>query len=84
MLLKHIEEKTIILFVNACILGCRVGFGISIYHTSIWFFSQFQSYIFLWKLKMVQSSKNDDMISENACEVFKNDVMEKNVCKNVK
>jgi hypothetical protein len=26
---------------------------------------------------MVQSSKNENMISENACEVFMNDVMEK-------
>jgi hypothetical protein len=25
---------------------------------------------------MVQSSKNENMISENACEVFMNDVME--------
>jgi hypothetical protein len=27
---------------------------------------------------------NENLISENACEVFMNDVMEKNVCKNVK
>jgi len=75
MFLKNIE-KTINIFVNVCILGYRVGFGVSIYHTSIWFFPPFQNCIFLWKLKMVQSSENENMISENACEVSRNDVME--------
>jgi hypothetical protein len=76
MLLKNVEEKTIKFFVNVCILSYWASFGVSIYHTSIWFFSPFQSCIFLWKLKMVQSLKNENMISENACEVFRNDVME--------
>jgi hypothetical protein len=43
MLLKNIEEKTINIFVNACILGYRAGFGVSIYHTSIWFFLHFKT-----------------------------------------
>jgi len=30
----------------------------------------------MWKLKMVQSFENENMISENAFEVFRNDVME--------
>jgi hypothetical protein len=33
---------------------------------------------------MAQSSSSGDMISENAFEVFKNDVMEEEFCKNVK
>ncbi len=76
MTLKHIREKTKNIFVNACILIYRASCRVSIYHTSIWFFSPFQNYIFLWKLKMVQSFKNENIISENACEFFRNDVME--------
>jgi hypothetical protein len=33
---------------------------------------------------MVQYFKNKKMISENTCEVFMNDVIKKNACKNVK
>ncbi len=33
---------------------------------------------------MVQFSINENMINENACEVFKNDVMEEFFCKNMK
>jgi hypothetical protein len=43
MLLKNIEENIINIFVNACILGYRAGFGVSIYHTSIWFFFHFKA-----------------------------------------
>jgi hypothetical protein len=76
MILKHIREKAKNIVVNACILVYRASFRVSIYHTSIWFFSPFQNYIFLWKLKMVQSFLNENMISENACQVFKIDAME--------
>jgi hypothetical protein len=75
MLLKNVEEKIINLFVSVCISSYGASFGVSIYHTSIWFFSPFQSCIFLWKLKMVQFSKTENVISENACEVLRNDVM---------
>jgi len=76
MLVKKIEENFesfVILFVNACILGCNVGFGFLIYHTFIWFFF----YISNLKLKMVQFFENEKIINENTCEVFMNDVMEK-------
>jgi len=76
MLPNNIVEKNITLFVNACILGYSTSFWVSIYHTSIWFFSPFQNCIFVWKLKMVQSFEKENMISENAFEVFRNDVME--------
>jgi hypothetical protein len=76
MLVKKIEENFesfVILFVNACILGCNVGFGLLIYHTFIWFFFSISNL----KLKMVQFSENEKIINENTCEVFMNDVMEK-------
>ncbi len=44
---------------------CMVGFFPSL------------TYILLWKLQMVQSFENENMISENTCEVFMNDGMEK-------
>ncbi len=68
---KKIEENFesfVIIVVNACILGCNVGFGLLFYHTFIWFFFSISNL----KLKMVQFSEN-----ENTCEVFMNDVMEK-------
>jgi hypothetical protein len=78
MLVKKIEENFesfVIIFVNACILGCHVGFGLLIYHTFIWFFFSISNL----KLKMVQSFENEKIINENTCEVFMNDVMEKNL-----
>jgi len=78
MLVKKIEdnfESFIILFVNACILGCNVGFGLLIYHTFIWFFFSISNL----RLKFFQSSKNEKIINENTCEVFMNNVMGKNM-----
>jgi hypothetical protein len=78
MVVKKIEENFesfVIIFVNACILGCNVGFGLLIYHTFIWFFFSISNL----KLKMVQSFENEKIINENTCEVFMNDVMEKNL-----
>jgi len=75
MVVKKIEENFesfVIIFVNACILGCNVGFGLLIYHTFIWFFFSISNL----KLKMVQSFENEKIINENTCEVFMNDVME--------
>ncbi len=65
-----------IFLVYAYIVGCKVGFGLLVYHTYVWFFSSSQSYIFFWNLKMAQFSINENMINENTCEVFMNDVME--------
>jgi len=76
MLVKKIEENFesfVIIFINACILGCNVAFGLFIYHTFIWFFFSISNL----KLKMVQFSENEKIINENTCEVFMNDVMEK-------
>jgi hypothetical protein len=33
-------------------------------------------YILLWKFKLAQFFENENMISENTCEMFMNDVME--------
>jgi hypothetical protein len=73
---KDIEEKIINLFVNACILGYRASFGALVYHTSIWFFSSISKLHFFVKMKLAQSFRNENMISKNAFEVFKNNVME--------
>jgi hypothetical protein len=78
MLVKKIEEifeSFVILFANACIVGCNVGFGLLIYHTFIWFFFSISNL----RLKMVQSFENGKIINENTCEMFMNDVMEKNM-----
>jgi hypothetical protein len=45
--IMEIFESFVIIFVNACILSCNVGFGLLIYHTFILFFSPSQ--ILGWK-----------------------------------
>ncbi len=79
MLAKAIEENLeefVNCFVNACILGCKVSFGVLVYHTLLLLLFSSHNCIFLWKVKMAQSFANKNMISKNSCEVFMNDVME--------
>ncbi len=57
-------------------LFCKVGFGFLIYLTYIWFFFPILKLHFYIELKMVKSFENQNVINENTCEAFMNDVME--------
>jgi hypothetical protein len=48
---KDIEEKIIIFFVNACILGYMASFGALVCHISIWFFSSISNLHFFVKIE---------------------------------
>ncbi len=77
---KESFELFEIIFVNSCILGCNLqdkfwSSGLS--YTMFGFFFHLKiAFSRLSKLKMVQSFENENMINENTCEVFMNNVME--------
>jgi hypothetical protein len=66
----YVYKKNWIIFVNACILGCKANFGLLIYHTSIWFFFHLRATFSCENWKWPNSSKNEIMIFENTCEMF--------------